>query len=98
MTEYVTGLRQLLLANKSAFARAFTTVGMEALPVPAAYYMLLKHNRASDMAAVDELLERGVAAVPLSLLMNDTNRDTGHVRVHFAVRPETTQAVVKALS
>lgn len=94
---YVSDLRTLLKSNMTVLAAAFRAYGMEPLPVPATYYMIIKHNRSSDAAAVEELLAKKIAVTPLNILYSDSSRDTGYIRIHFAVRPEVAQEVAKAL-
>lgn len=98
LNDSVVQLRSHLEHNRDMLAAAFRAYGMEPLPVPATYYMILKHNRASDRAALEELIEKKIVATPVNILFSDSSRDTGYIRIHFGVLPETAQGVVAALS
>ena len=59
---------------------------------------LLKHNRESDMAAMEELMAKKIAVTPLNILFSDPSRDTGYIRVHFALAKETALKVREILA
>ncbi|HLD25858.1 MAG TPA: aminotransferase class I/II-fold pyridoxal phosphate-dependent enzyme, partial [Candidatus Andersenbacteria bacterium] len=98
LRQYATTLRQTLSANEQMLREAFALIGMEPLPVPGAYYMLIKHNRGSDEAAMIELQEKKIATVPVNMLRADRRSNTGHIRIHFGVRPETAEKVRQLLA
>jgi|GEM_PF-2091023 len=95
---YVVNLRNLLKKNMVLLAEASRAYGMHPLPVPATYYMLMKHNRASDLAALEELMEKKVFVTPANILYSDPTKDTGFIRIHFAVSPETVKEVRRRLA
>jgi aspartate/methionine/tyrosine aminotransferase len=97
LAEYVINLRMMLSDNRAILADAFQSFGMDPLPVPAGYYMLLKHNRESDMAAMEELMAKKVAVTPASILFSDPEHDTGYVRIHFAAGSEAVRGVAQRL-
>lgn len=97
LRQYVVKLRRQLLAIKTMLAAAFTTYGMGPLPVPATYYMIIKHHRASDQAALEELMAKKIVVTPLRILYSHPAHDTGYIRVHFGVSPQTAQGVVRNL-
>jgi len=96
LNRYVEDLRQVLLENMEILREAFVAYGLNPLPVTATYYMLLKHERKSDMAMVEELIRKKIVATPVSILFADS-KDTGYIRIHFAVRPEVARKVAGAL-
>lgn len=98
LNQYVSDLRASLLRNKEKLEAAFRDYGMEPLPVPATYYMLIKHNRSSDIAAMEELIEKKIVVTPLNILYSDTFQDTGYIRIHFAVSEETADRVSEILT
>lgn len=85
LNEYVADLREKLLNNKEILTKVFEGFGMEPVPVPATYYMMLKHNRESDMATVEELIQKKIVTTPGNILYADSTKDTGYIRIHFAV-------------
>jgi aspartate/methionine/tyrosine aminotransferase len=97
LNHYVQDLRKKLQKNMKLLAKAFRSYGMEPLPLPATYYMLIKHNRASDMAAMEELMARKIFVTPLNILTSDPSKDTGYIRIHFAVSGETAKKVAETL-
>ncbi len=98
LDKYVDDLRVMLMRNKEILERAFVRYGLTPLPVPATYYMLLKHDRESDMAMVEELIKKKVVTTPANILFNDTTKETGYIRIHFAVKPEVAKEVAKILA
>jgi len=97
--QYVRDLRKLLEQNRDKLAKAFQDYGMEpVLPIEGAYYMLIKHNRASDVAAMEELMEKKVVVTPANILYSDPSKDTGYIRIHFGVSADTADKVAKALA
>ncbi len=95
---HVSELRKILLCNKGKLAKAFTGYGMEPIETPATYFMLVKHNRESDMAAVKELLEKKIVVTPANILFSNPGKDTGFIRIHFAIKPENCDLVVNILN
>jgi aspartate/methionine/tyrosine aminotransferase len=95
---YVSQLRKILQQNREQLVEAFRGIGMEPLPVPATYYMLIKHNRESDSAAFEELLPKKIVVAPLNIFRAHAKADTGYIRAHFAISPEDCQRVVDQIS
>ncbi len=79
-------------------ADVFRSIGMEPLLPHGAFYMLVKHNRQSDIAATKELLAAGVAVAPGQAFFHNPTAPSGHIRIHFAVAPETVEEVRKRLT
>ena len=50
------------------------------------------------MAAMEELMAKKIAVTPLNILFSDPSRDTGYVRVHFALAKETALKVREILA
>jgi aspartate/methionine/tyrosine aminotransferase len=97
LSKYVTDLRVVLQKNMRVLAEAFKKYGFIPLPVPATYYMLLKHNDESDLAVVEKLLTKKIAITPANIFYSDSSKNTGYIRIHFGVTAETTEAVIKIL-
>jgi len=97
LNEYVADLRKTLQSNMKILGKAFTDYGFTSLPVPATYYMMLKHNKASDMAVVEELIEKKIVVTPANILYSDSAKDTGYIRIHFAVADGVAEAVAGIL-
>ena len=98
LLQYIKDLRSMLARNHDLLADAFTSYGMEpALPIQGAYYMMIKHNRESDMGAMEELRKKKVVVTPANILYSDSSKDTGYIRIHFAVSKQTANAVAKIL-
>jgi len=97
LMSYVSNLRETFLFNLDVLTRSFKAYGMEPLPVSATYYMLLKHDESSDMEAVKKLMKRGIVTTPLNILYSDSEKDTGYIRIHFAVSKETAEKVADIL-
>jgi len=98
LNKYVSDLRAQLAQNRDFLAETFRDYGMEPLPVPATYYMLIKHHRKSDLAAVEELLAKKIVVTPANILYADQSQNTGYIRIHFAVPPETVAEVQRRLA
>lgn len=98
LSRYVVDLRQLLRWNMQTLGEAFAKYGFTPLPVPAAYYMLLKHNRENDIAAVEELIARKIVTTPVNILYAKSERNTDYIRIHFAVKSEATKEIVRILA
>lgn len=98
LAAYVRNLREQLRSNMTQLAAAFRATGMEPLPVRSAYYMLLKHHRSSDVKTVEDLIAHKVVTTPACLLYADSARDTGFIRIHFAVSPNTVRGVQEQLA
>ncbi len=47
--------------------------------------MMLKHHGKSDMAVVEELIQKKIVITPGNILFADSSKDTGYIRLHFAV-------------
>jgi len=97
LNKYVDDLRETLLSNKELLEKAFVKFGLTPLPVPATYYMLLKHDRDSDMAMVEELVAKKIVTTPANILFSD-EKDTGYIRIHFAVQPEVAEKVANIIN
>ncbi|MFH1353813.1 MAG: pyridoxal phosphate-dependent aminotransferase [bacterium] len=98
LNKYVEDLREMLLKNKEILEEAFADYGFTPLPVPATYYMMLKHGRENDMAAVEELIKKKIVTTPGNILFADSTKETGYVRIHFAVKPEVAIKVAGILT
>lgn len=55
--------------------------------------MLVKHRQLSDVAAMKDLLARGVAVAPGTPFFADQAKPSGYLRIHFAISPETVAKV-----
>lgn len=97
LDSYVDKLRQRLTDNKTTLQKAFSAYGLSPLPVEATYYMLIKHDRDTDMSLVEELIAKKVVTTPANILTSD-KKDTGYIRIHFAVKPETANQVANILT
>jgi aspartate/methionine/tyrosine aminotransferase len=97
LASYVTDLRKTLMNNRTVLAKSFQDFGMTPLAVPASYYMLMQHNRESDMAAMEELMAKKVAVTPLNIVFSNSDAETGYIRIHFAVSAAAAQKVAAAL-
>lgn len=97
LNNYVTQLRQRLINNKNILRQAFTAYGLSPLPVAATYYMPVKHDRDTDMSLVEELIAKKIVTTPANILTSN-KKDTGYIRVHFAVKPETATQVANILN
>lgn len=98
VTQFVRALQTLYGENRLAVSAAFRAYGMEPLPKEGAYYMLIKHHRESDMAAMQELLDRGIAVAPGVPFFKPGTNDTGYLRIHFALSSADRERVVRILS
>lgn len=97
LQEYIGGLRERLLANRELLAEAFAGAGFTPVIAPATYYMLLEHHKESDLAVMEELIERLIVATPLSILTSKPDKPTGFIRIHFGVSEITAQEVADIL-
>ena len=97
LNQYVDDLRKTLLGNKEILEKAFTSYGLIPLPVTATYYMLLKHDRATDMDMVEELITKKIVTTPINILFDNSTKNTGYIRIHFAVTNGITQKVAAIL-
>lgn len=98
LNEYVQKLREGLLRNKAVLEEAFTNYGLSPLLVPATYYMILKHDRPTDMGMVEELIAKKVVTTPMNILFDDSSKETGYIRIHFAPREEVARKVAEILA
>lgn len=98
LNSYVVSLRDTLKSNREILAEAFSGIGMEPRLSPATYYMFIKHNRESDTVAVKELMDKKIAVTPANILFSDSSKESGYIRIHFAVKPEVAQKVKEILS
>lgn len=98
LNQYVSDLREILLRNKAVLEEAFVNYGFSPLPVPATYYMLMKHDRPTDMAVVEELIKKKVVTTPATIFFHDRSKETGYLRIHFAAREEVARKVAEILS
>ncbi|MCH8748647.1 pyridoxal phosphate-dependent aminotransferase [Patescibacteria group bacterium] len=94
---FIADLVSLYQKNRTAIMAAFTGAGMEPRPNAGAYYMMVQHNRDSDLAATKELLDLGIAVAPGQPFYRPGTSDTGYLRVHFALSSEDTNKVVSIL-
>lgn len=83
--------------TRQQLADVFRSIGMEPSLPHGAFYMLVKHNRESDIAATKELLTAGVAVAPGQAFFRDPATSSGYIRTHFAVPPETVAEVRRRL-
>ncbi len=97
LNKYVEDLRKTLKENKQVLEKAFRGYGLTPLPVPATYYMMLKHDRKSDLEMVEELIVKKVVTTPANIMFSDPSKETGYVRIHFAVKPEEAKKVAEIL-
>jgi len=97
LREFVNSLVELYRENREVIMKGFTDYGMEPMPKQGAYYMMVRHKRKSDMAAMQELLEKGIAVAPGVPFYRPGTKDSGYIRLHFAVSKETAQKVVSLL-
>lgn len=97
LNKYIEEIRQQLQRNKVTLEAAFTAYGFHPLPVTATYYMLLKHDRPTDMAVVEELMAKKIVTTPANIFFNDQSQETGYLRIHFAVQEKTAQRVAEIL-
>lgn len=84
--------------NRANIIDAFTAFGMQPLPKQGAYYMLIQHNRSSDLTATQELLDKGIAVAPGIPFYRPNTLDTGFLRIHFALSQANCEKVVTILS
>lgn len=98
LNKYVENLRVQLQKNRELLTEAFQSYGMLPLPVPATYYMLLKHNRASDSDALKEFIQQKIVVTPANILFADSSQDTGYIRIHFAITPKSAEEVAEILA
>ena len=59
---------------------------------------MLKHNKRSDMAVVEELVEKKIVVTPANILYADSTKETGYIRIHFAVADGVADKVVEILA
>lgn len=97
LNQYIATLRTQLLQNQNILSNAFSSYGMAPLPVTATYYMLLKHSHPNDIEAMEELISKKVVTTPVNILFSDTTKNTGYIRIHFGVSPQTTRGVEEIL-
>lgn len=97
LNKYVADLRKTLQDNMKILSEAFADYGFTPLPVPATYYMMLKHTKGSDMAVVEELIRKKVVTTPANILYSDSTKDTGYIRIHFAVRKGVAEKVAERM-
>jgi aspartate/methionine/tyrosine aminotransferase len=98
LNQYVVELREMLLRNKAVLEEAFTKYGFIPQPVPATYYMLMKHDRPTDMAVVEELIAKKIVTTPATIFFHDRSKETGFLRIHFAAKEEAARKVAEILT
>lgn len=98
ITRYIHELRELCQANLAVLADAFSAYGMVPTIPPAAYYMLMKHNRASDIAAMEELIERQIVTLPGRAIYSHPDINTDYIRIQVGITAENRQRVIDQLS
>ena len=59
--------------------------------------MLLKHDRDTDMTMVEELIAKKIVTTPVNILFSDTEKETGYIRIHFAVADGVAEKVAAML-
>lgn len=95
---FVTEAKETYRENRMKFAEIFRSSGMEPHLPQGAFYMLMKHRRADDMAAMQELLDVGVAVAPGVPFFADQTTPSGYIRIHFAVSREMVAEVRRRLA
>ena len=91
--DFIADLVALYRQNRETVVAALKGFGMEPVLREGAYYMMVRHNRSSDRAAMEELLERGIATAPGVPFYRPGTTDTGYLRVHFALSEEDCRQV-----
>jgi aspartate/methionine/tyrosine aminotransferase len=94
---FVRSLIATYRVNRGMVRDIFQQIGMVPHPKSGAYYMLVAHGQESDKAAMRELLSRGVAVVPGVPFWRPGTKETGYLRLHFALDPSTIQELRKRL-
>jgi aminotransferase len=97
LDRFVANAKETYRENRTKIAEIFTSIGMEPHLPQGTFYMLVRHHRADDMAAMRELLDAGVAVAPGAPFFADQSRSSGYIRTHFAVSAETVEEVRKRL-
>ncbi|MDP3997795.1 MAG: pyridoxal phosphate-dependent aminotransferase [Candidatus Andersenbacteria bacterium] len=83
--------------SRLALADIFKKLGMEPIMPDGAIYMMVRHNRNDDMAAMRELLDKGVAVTPGRIFYGDGKKGTDFIRAHFALTDEDLRKVKERL-
>jgi len=96
--EFVRSMIALYRTNRQIVQAVFQEIGMLPHPQSGAYYMLVAHQRESDTAAMEELLSKGVAVAPGVPFWRPGTRQTGYIRLHFALAPENIEELRTRLS
>ncbi len=86
---FLAEIRTLYRQQRDAVAELFRAIGMTPHPPSGAFYMLVEHHRADDMAAMRELLDVGVAVAPGIPFFAPRTTSTGYIRIHFAIGTDT---------
>lgn len=94
MDAFVKNTVELYRDNREKVITAFTNYDMKPKPKEGAYYMMVKHNRDADEAAMKELLNEGIAVAPGVPFYRPGTKDTGYIRIHFALSPADMKEVV----
>lgn len=97
MNNFVQQVLAVYRENRHATINAFTSFGMNPIPKQGAYYMLVKHNQASDISAMKSLLKMGIATAPGVPFHRPGTQDSGFLRIHFAQSPEDRDKIVSIL-
>jgi len=98
MDEFLEAIVALYRENRLAIIKAFQAYNMDPHPKQGAFYMMVKHNRSSDMVAMEELLDKGIATAPGGPFYKPGRQDTGYLRIHFALSPQDRSKVVSLLT
>ena len=98
LREFIEQLVALYRENREVISVAFRDFGMEPALKEGAYYMMAKHNRKSDLSAMQELLGLGIAVAPGAPFYRPGTHDTGYIRIHFALAKETALKVREILA
>lgn len=97
VTAFVADLTDLYRHNRGVITSLFQALGMVPQPGAGAFYMMVRHNRESDMLAMYELLSHGVAVAPGVPFFRPGTLDTGFLRIHFALSAADRKRVVETL-
>ena len=97
LRNFIISQRDTYETSRHDLATIFSALNMEPSFPNGAIYMLIKHNRADDIAAINEILEQGVATTPGRVFFGDKTK-SDYIRIHFAVPAETVSEVRRRLN
>ncbi len=95
---FVKDITELYEENRKKIIGAFRKYGMTPHSNQGAYYMMFEHKRSSDTEAVRELIDKGIAIAPGIPFYRAGTKDTGYIRIHFALSKDDCDRVVEILS